>query len=55
VLELIAAGLSEREIAAALTITPATVKTHVRNLLAKLGVHNRAHAVAVAIRLGMIG
>lgn len=46
-LELIDAGLSNREIAAHLCIEPATVKNHVHNILRKLGVGSRADAAAV--------
>ena len=44
VLRLVADGLTDREIANALTISPRTVETHVSNILAKLGVRNRAAA-----------
>ncbi len=54
VIELAAAGLSGREIAATLVISSATVKTHFENLYAKLGVSDRAAAVAAAIRCGWI-
>jgi DNA-binding NarL/FixJ family response regulator len=44
VLHLMADGRMDREIAAALTISPRTVETHVSNILHKLGVRNRAEA-----------
>jgi DNA-binding NarL/FixJ family response regulator len=44
VLAMLADGLTDREIAAALTISPRTVETHVSNILHKLGVRNRAEA-----------
>jgi len=44
VLQLLSRGLTDREIAEALTISPRTVETHVSNLLHKLGVRNRAEA-----------
>lgn len=44
VLERLADGLTDREIAAALVISPRTVETHVGNVLRKLGVRNRAEA-----------
>lgn len=44
VLRLLADGLSDRDIAAALTISSRTVETHVSNILHKLGVRNRAEA-----------
>lgn len=46
VLELIAAGLSDAEIASALVISPKTANRHVGAILAKLGARNRAHAAA---------
>jgi DNA-binding NarL/FixJ family response regulator len=44
VLRLLTQGLTDREIAAALTISPRTVETHVSSVLRKLGAHNRAEA-----------
>jgi DNA-binding NarL/FixJ family response regulator len=44
VLAMLADGLTDREIASALTISPRTVETHVSNILHKLGVRNRAEA-----------
>jgi len=44
VLRLLAEGLTDREIAGALSISPRTVESHVSNLLRKLGVRNRAEA-----------
>jgi len=44
VLAMLADGLTDREIADALTISPRTVETHVSNILHKLGVRNRAEA-----------
>jgi DNA-binding NarL/FixJ family response regulator len=54
VLELIALGCSNREIAARLTISELTAKTHVSRVLNKLGVHNRGQAAALAYRDGVI-
>ncbi|MEU8175629.1 response regulator transcription factor [Microbispora hainanensis] len=48
VLELVAAGNTNREVAARLFITEATVKSHLLNIYAKLGVSDRAAAVAEA-------
>jgi DNA-binding CsgD family transcriptional regulator len=54
VLSLIAAGADRQEIADELTISVATVRTHVRNVLRKLGARNRAHAIALAVQHGLI-
>ena len=54
VLSLIAAGKSNREVAAQLAISEETAKTHVRNILAKLGVNDRTHAVTLALQRGII-
>lgn len=54
VLELLAAGLDNREIARQLEITYATVRTHVRNLLEKIGVHSRLEAVVRAAEDGLL-
>lgn len=54
VLRLIADGLSSPEIAARLYISSSTVKTHVKNLCEKLGVSDRAAAVAEAMRRGLM-
>ena len=49
-LALIARGLPNREIAAALHLSEKTVKTHVSNILAKLGVADRTQAALLAVR-----
>jgi DNA-binding NarL/FixJ family response regulator len=54
VLDLLAAGLDNREIARQLGITYATVRTHVRNLLEKIGVHSRLEAVVRAAEEGLV-
>ncbi|MET7403642.1 response regulator transcription factor [Dactylosporangium sp. NPDC005572] len=53
VLTRIGAGLSNAEIAAELVISMATVKTHVRHILAKLDVRDRAQAIVVAHEAGL--
>jgi DNA-binding NarL/FixJ family response regulator len=50
VLELLVAGLSARDIAERLHITDKTAATHIERILAKLGAHSRAQAVAFAVR-----
>jgi DNA-binding NarL/FixJ family response regulator len=54
VLQLIAEGLSNGEIGRQLSLTEETVKKHVQHLLLKLHARNRAHAVAIGMRLGRI-
>jgi two-component system NarL family response regulator len=54
VLHLVARGMRNKEIAAALNITDETAQSHVRNILAKFSVHDRTEAVAIAIRRGII-
>jgi DNA-binding NarL/FixJ family response regulator len=55
VLTLIAKGLSNAEIAAALFVGQSTVKTHINNAFAKIGATNRADAVRYAYRAGLAG
>ena len=54
VLRLVASGLSNRDIAAALSITERTVKFHVTAILNRLGADNRTQAVALAVRRGIL-
>jgi DNA-binding NarL/FixJ family response regulator len=49
VIALIAAGQETQDIAVAMHVSPATVRTHVRNAMTKLGAHTRAQLVAVAM------
>jgi len=54
VLRLIAGGNSNKRIADQLSISEATVKSHVANILSKLGANDRAHAVTIALKRGII-
>ena len=54
VVSLVALGLTSREIAEKLFISEATVRTHVRNSMTKLGARTRAHLVAIALADGHI-
>jgi len=54
VLQLIATGMRNKEIAAALNISDETTQGHVKNIFSKLNVHDRTEAVTVAIRRGII-
>ena len=53
VLKLLASGLTQKEIAKELVISSKTVASHIERILAKLGVHSRAQAVAVAHQTGL--
>ena len=54
VLRLVAAGLTNGDIAARLGVSPVTVKTHVTRILAKLGAETRAQAVVLAYECGLV-
>jgi DNA-binding NarL/FixJ family response regulator len=54
VVRLIAEGMRNKEIAVALGITEETAKVHVKNILAKLGVNDRAAVIPIALRRGII-
>jgi ATP/maltotriose-dependent transcriptional regulator MalT len=54
ILQLVALGYSNADVAQELLVSPATVKTHLENVYKKLGVRDRAAAVAHALRAGLI-
>jgi DNA-binding NarL/FixJ family response regulator len=54
VLRWVAKGKANKEIAAQLSLTEETVKTHIRNILGKLEANDRTHAVAIGIKRGII-
>ena len=54
VLDLVASGNSNKQIAEKLDISEATAKGHVKNILAKLGANDRAHAVTLGLKRGII-
>jgi DNA-binding NarL/FixJ family response regulator len=54
VLRLIACGNANKEIAAQLSIAEETVKSHITNILAKLGANDRTHAVTIGLKRGII-
>jgi DNA-binding NarL/FixJ family response regulator len=54
VLLAMAAGRTDKEIAQQLFVSPATVKSHIRTVFQKTGTANRAQAVALAMRVGLI-
>jgi two-component system NarL family response regulator len=54
VLDLLAAGNSDREIAKALRISHRTAQVHIRSIYAKLDVHDRVSALSTAIKLGLV-
>jgi DNA-binding NarL/FixJ family response regulator len=54
VLQRVAQGSSNKEVATQLLISEDTVKTHMKSILAKLGAHDRTHAVTIALKRGII-
>ncbi|MFB9245832.1 response regulator transcription factor [Massilia antarctica] len=55
VLQLIARGHSNKQVAGELALSEDTVKGHLRNIMDKLGANNRTHAVTIGIERGFIG
>lgn len=54
ILRLIAAGNANKQIADRLSISEATVKSHITNILSKLGANDRTHAVTIGLKRGII-
>jgi DNA-binding NarL/FixJ family response regulator len=54
VLRLVAKGNGNKQVAAQLSLTEETVKSHIRSILAKLGANDRTHAVAIGLKRGFI-
>jgi two-component system, NarL family, response regulator len=54
VIDQMAKGKNNREIGAELSITEHTVRFHVNNVLSKLGANDRAHAIVLALRQGIV-
>jgi NarL family two-component system response regulator LiaR len=54
VLALMVEGLNNTQIAGRLTVSPSTIKSHVSNILTKLGVSSRTEAVTLALRHGLV-
>lgn len=54
VLRLVAGGNANKEVAAQLSLSEETVKSHIRSILSKLGANDRTHAVAIGFKRGII-
>ena len=54
VLQRVAAGTSNKVIATQLSVSEATIKAHMKNILAKLGANDRTHAVMIAMKRGFL-
>jgi DNA-binding NarL/FixJ family response regulator len=54
IIDLLAQGLTGEQVADRLNLSSETVKTHIRNAMAKLEAHTRVHAIAIALRDGFI-
>ena len=54
IMDLLAQGLTGEQVAERLFLSPETIKTHIRNAMAKLEANTRVHAIAIALREGFI-
>jgi DNA-binding NarL/FixJ family response regulator len=54
VLRRVAMGTANKSIAAELSVSEATVKAHMKSILAKLGANDRTHAVTIAVKRGLL-
>jgi DNA-binding NarL/FixJ family response regulator len=54
IMDLLAQGLTGEQVAEKLFLSPETIKTHIRNAMAKLEANTRVHAIAIALREGYI-
>jgi DNA-binding CsgD family transcriptional regulator len=54
ILKLVASGYANKAISAQLDIDEETTKTHIKNVLAKLGARDRTHAVSLGLKRGVI-
>jgi DNA-binding NarL/FixJ family response regulator len=54
IMELLSQGLTGEQVAERLFLSPETIKTHIRNAMAKLEANTRVHAIAIALREGFI-
>jgi DNA-binding NarL/FixJ family response regulator len=54
-LRLVARGMTNREVAAEMSVSEVTVKTHVSNILSKLNLHSRTQAALFALKEGLVG
>jgi len=53
VMQQLVLGLNDREIAVALSLSPATIKHHLKQVYQKLGVHNRTSAALLVVLMGL--
>jgi DNA-binding CsgD family transcriptional regulator len=54
VLALVSEGVATQQIARRLSVSPSTVRSHVQNILRKVGAHNKLEAIAIARREGIL-